>query len=103
MKTKDSISTEQLGCIEAVQKINNEMHDKEGWENHSTFLSIGICSYHFIVKLYLNNCNAEIVLYSSEEEEGRIYYEKADKYEEWYSFLKRRFRECKKEISSIKL
>jgi hypothetical protein len=89
MKTKDTISNEQLDCLKAVQKINNEMHEKEGYDNHNSLLSMQICSYHFGVKLYLNTCDTEISLYNSSENDERIYYEKADKYETWYSFLKR--------------
>lgn len=32
MKTNDYLSEKQLGALKAVQRINNEMHDKVGWE-----------------------------------------------------------------------
>ena len=103
MKCKDTINEEQLKCLEAVQRINNELHDKEGWDNHNTLMSIAICSYFYFVTINLNSCDAEINLFNSSNDDSRIYYEKADKYEEWYSFLKRRFREVKSEINNIKL
>ena len=104
MKTKDYLSEPQLECLQAVQKINNEMHDKEGWEDHDTLLSITICSYHFFVTLDINKVDTKIDLYSSAwEGESRIYYEKSDTYETWYKFLKRKYRDIKKELESIKL
>lgn len=103
MKTNIDISEDQLKCLKAVQKINNELHDKEGWENHNTLLSISICSYFYAVTINLNSCNTEITLFNSNNDDTRIFYEKADKYEEWYTFLKRKFREIKTEIETIKL
>lgn len=102
MKTAQSLSEEQQKCIEAVQRINNEMHEKEGWQEHDTLLSVTICSYHFFVCLDINNANAKIDLYNSSNDD-RIYYEKSDKYEEFYSFLKRKYREAKDIINEIKL
>lgn len=103
MKVKDSLSIEQQKCIEAVQKINNELHDKEGWENHTTLLSVSICSYFYSVALNVNKANAEITLFNSSNFDDRIYYEKSDKYEEWYTFLKRKYREAKDILNEIKL
>lgn len=102
MKTNDYLSEKQLGALKAVQRINNEMHDKVGWEYHDTLLSISICSYYFFITLNINKANAEIVIYNSEEDD-RLYYEKSDKYEEWYSYIKRKFRDIKSEINNIKL
>lgn len=103
MKCKDTISEEQLECLKAVQKINNEMYDKGHWSDHNTLLSMTICSYSYFVTLNINSCNTEINLFNSSEEENRIYYEKSDKYESWYKFLKRKFRDIKFEIENIKL
>ena len=102
MKIKDSLTEKQLQCLEAVQRINNEMHDKEGWEGHDTLLSITICSWHFFVVINVNKANAEIQLYNSEQDD-RIYYEASDKYEEFYSHLKRKYREAKETLNNIKL
>ena len=102
MKTAQALSEEQHNCIGAVQRINNEMHDKEGWENHDTLLSVCMCGYYFFVTLNINKANAEITLFNSSNDD-RIYYEKSDKYEEFYSYLKRKYRETKDIISEIKL
>ena len=103
MKCEDIINKEQLACLGAVQKINNELHDKEGWNKYSTLLSISICSYFYAVTIKLNSADTEIDLFNSSNNDTRIFYEKSNKYEEWYSFLKRRFREIKSEINSVKL
>lgn len=102
MKCKDNLSEDQFECLKAVQKINNEMHDKEGWESHNTLLSMNICSYQFSVTLNIDKANTEILLYSSNNCD-RIYYNKSNKYEEWYSFLKRKYRDLKDIINKIKL
>jgi len=96
------ISDKQSGALKAIQKINNEMHDKEGWRNHDTLLSINICSFRFFITLNVNKVNAEFLLYDSDQDD-RIYYEKSGKYEEWYSYIKRKFREIKWNLDSIKL
>jgi hypothetical protein len=101
-KTKDYLSEEQINAIKAVQKINNEMYDKEGWENHDTLLSITICSYMFSITLNVNKINGEFDIYNSGNDD-RIYYEKSNKYEEWYSYIKRKFRELKIDLDDIKL
>lgn len=44
----------------------------------------------------------EITLYNSENND-RIYYEKSDKYETFYKYIKRKFIEIKEEIYSVKL
>jgi hypothetical protein len=50
-----------------------------------------------------NDCDLpEINLYHSEND-NRIYYEKSDKYETFYTFIKRQFREVKNQLNSIKL
>lgn len=102
MKTIENLSEKQLKCLEAVQKINNEMHDKEEGGNHDTLLSVTICGWYFSVVLNVNKCNTEIALYNSEQDD-RIYYEKSDKCEEWYSFIKRKYRETKNILNAIKL
>lgn len=102
MKVKDDLSIEQQKCIEAVQRINNEMHDKEGWENHNTLLSVTICGFQYAVDMYIDKANAEINLFNSEND-NRIFYEKSNKYEEWYTYLKRMYREAKTILNDIKL
>jgi hypothetical protein len=103
-KVKDYLSEKQLNALKAVQKINNEIYDKVGWENHGDLLSITISSYYFFISLNINHndFNLECPLYNSENDD-RIYYEKSDKYEEWYSFLKRKFRLIKDQLNIIKI
>jgi hypothetical protein len=48
------------------------------------------------------NIIPEIQIYHSEDND-RIFYEKSNKYETYYKFIKRKFIEIKKEINSIKL
>lgn len=99
-KTNTSLNDLQKGALDAVQRINNEMYGKVGWENHNILLGIDICSWYFLV--YIESINFRVTLYNSEQDD-RIYYGKSDKYEEWYSFLKRKFRDFKKELENIKL
>ena len=102
MKVKDYLSDDQRDCLIAIQKINNEMHDKEGWESHDTLLSMSICSYMFFVSININKANTEIKLFSSEDND-RVFYEQSNKYEEWYSYIKRKYREAKLTLNKIKL
>lgn len=102
-KVKDYLSEEQLKATQAVQKINNELYDKYGWENHIDLFSITICSYYFFITFNINtNHIIEIPIYNSENED-RIFYEKANKYEEWYFYIKRKFREIKEDLNNIKI
>jgi hypothetical protein len=103
-KTKDYLSENQLGALKAVQKINNEMYDKVGWQNHCDLLSITIASYYFFISININHNDfkLECPLYDSENDD-RIYYKKSDKYEEWYSYLKRKFRLIKERLNLIKI
>lgn len=96
------ISEEQEECLKAIQKINNEMHDKEGWDDHDTLLSMCICSFYYAIVLNVNKANTEITLFSSSNDD-RIFYEKSNKYEEWYSFIKRKYGEVKDILNNIKL
>ena len=36
MKSKDYISGEQLECFKAVQKINDEIYNRVGWDYNNT-------------------------------------------------------------------
>jgi hypothetical protein len=102
-KVKDYLSEEQLKTIQAVQKLNNELYDKYGWENHIDLFSITISSYYFFISFNINtNHIVEIPIYNSENED-RIFYEKSNKYEEWYSYIKRKFREIKEGLNNIKI
>jgi len=50
----------------------------------------------------LVNIIPEITIYHSENDE-RIFYEKGNRYETFYKYIKRKFMEIKNEIYSIKL
>lgn len=100
MKVKESLSEKQIGAIEAVQRINNEIHDKFGWNSDHPVLSVSIAGWYLLINISIGS--QELLLYSSEDDD-RIYYEKSDKYEEWYSYIKRKFREVKEEIEKVKL
>ena len=101
MKTKDDLTVEQLELIQAVQKINNELHDKFGWNNQKLpSLSVSITSYTYFVSL--NYKHHSIILLSSGDEQ-RKYYLLSGKYETFYSAIKRLFREFKNELDEIKL
>jgi len=101
-KAKDNLSEEQIGAINAVQRINNELYDKFGfnvdWEH--PLLSCTISSYYMSIEININEIT--LPLYNSSNND-RIYYEKSNKYEEWYSYIKRKFREIKQLLDSLKL
>jgi hypothetical protein len=101
MKTAENLTEKQIEAINAVQKLNNEFHDKFGWSSPDLpMLSITICSYMFFISL--NSLEQEIKLFNSEQDD-RIYYEKSDKNEAFYSYIKRKFREEKSKLNKIKL
>ena len=102
MKTIKVLSEDQLNALEASQKINNELSDKVGWDSENLpHISVTICSCYLFITINIGNCEFEI--YNSAQEESRIFYEKSNKYEEFYSFIKRRFREIKEELNQIRL
>lgn len=104
MKTEVTISESQMEALEAARKINNELHDKYGWDFDKLIVAVEIVSFHFFIKIYyLDTIIAVYSSVNSAANNGRIYYEKSDKYEEFYSFIKRKFREFKQESSKIKL
>lgn len=98
----------QEEALAAAEKINAELYKK--WKdkdldlmpqiavvisNQYTFISLSIPS-EFSLNL------PEIHLFSSVNDD-RIYYEKSDKYETLYKFIKRKFNIIKEELYSIKL
>lgn len=88
-------------AFEAVEKINEELDKKyEG----NTLLSISYCGMMFSISLDINsnNIHIELEIYNSEQDD-RIYYEKSDKYETFYKYIKRKVRNIKEEIYSVKL
>jgi len=101
MKVLENIKDEQKALIEACNRINNEMHDKQGWRNHDVFVSCTFASCYIIINMTINQI--ELPLYCSANNDDRIYYEKSDKYENWYPYIKRKFREVKEQIYDVKL
>lgn len=101
MKVIESLNEKQKEALEAVQKLNNEMHDKFGWDNPLLpIFSISIAGFYTFISLWIGE--HEIKLYNSEEDD-RIYYEKSDKYESFYTYLKRKFRVYKSNLEDIKI
>ena len=101
------MTTEQLEAFDAVQKINEELYAKYSkidkldeypilsitFADNMTFISLSPSS---IINL------PEIHLYNSVNDD-RIFYEKSNKYETFYKFIKRKFILVKEEIYAIKL
>ena len=109
------LTDEKQEAFNAVSKLNNELYekyskpDKKNQFGYNRLDELPIVSITFAAQYMLINLSIpseidlpEINLYNSENN-NRIYYEKSDKYETFYKYLKRRFLEVKKEINSVKL
>jgi len=110
------MSEEQKQAFDAVDKINQELFNKYSKKNPKNFnrdsldkmpiVSICFAGCYMFINLtipHTDKCHIpEIVIYHSENND-RIYYEKGDKYETFYKFIKRKFIEIKEEIYSVKL
>lgn len=106
----------QKEALEAVGKINTELYKKyskldakdkyKDWISITPMLSITISGNYTFIGLSIpskNTCSIpEFHIYNSEDND-RIYYEKSDKYETFYKFIKRKFIEIKNEVNLIKL
>lgn len=90
MKVKDAISEKQMEAILAVQKLNNELHDKYGWDSGSLpIISITLASYMMFISVSLGG-GQEINLYNSEDED-RIYintHKKTQCFQTWDELIK---------------
>lgn len=101
MKVKDNLNGEQEEALKAVQKLNSEMHDKFEWNNPLLpIFSITIAGFYTFISLNIGE--QEIKLYNSELDD-RVYYEKSDKYESFYIYLKRKFRDYKNNLEKTKI
>lgn len=108
------MTEEDKAVMDAVEKVNNELYEKyekldeqeryKDWlslmptvtvtfAGYITLIGISVASEHFPI---------EIPIYMSEEDD-RIYYEDSNKYEDWYKFIKRKFKMFKQEIKELKL
>lgn len=103
------MTEEQKEAFEAVEKINDELFEKYNKLNRidmMPILSITFAGSYLFIGLTListNECDLpELRIYHSENND-RIYYEKSNKYESFYRFIKRKFLEIKEEINSVKL
>lgn len=110
------MTTEQEKLLAAVEKINGELKEKylkkdkkdpyKNWRSLTPMLNVTFGGKYSSVSLSIPYREElplpEIPLYFSEND-SRIYYEKSDKHETYYKFLKRRFLEVKEEIYSVKL
>jgi hypothetical protein len=109
------MTQEQKEALEAVEKINNELYYKYSRKDSANFnynnldlmpiISITFADCYTFISLTIPSSKQmlpEIQLYHSENND-RIYYEKSDKMESFYKMIKRKFREIKEEIYSVKL
>jgi hypothetical protein len=101
------MNNEQKEIFDAVEKINEELYTKYAKINKVDYLPTVTCSfggnYSFISISIASEFNIpEINIYFSENDD-RIYYEKSDKYETFYKYIKRKFKLLKEEIYSVKL
>lgn len=109
------MNSEQKEAFEAVEKINEELYKKYSKKDPKNFnydsldlmpiLSITFAGVYMFISLSIPSKNQilpEIQLYHSENND-RIYYDKSDKYETFYKFIKRKFIEIKEELYSVKL
>ena len=107
---------EQKEAFDAVEKINEELYKKYSKKDPKNYnqdsldrmpiLGITFAGVYTFITLTLASTEThdlpEIHIYHSEKDD-RFYYEKGDKYETFYKYIKRKFREIKEEIYSIKL
>jgi len=110
------MNEEQKEAFEAVCKINEELYKKYSRKDPKNFnydsldkmpiVSITFASNYMFINLTIPSSEIcvlpEIEIYSSENND-RIYYEKSNKYETFYKFIKRKFIDVKTEIYSVKL
>lgn len=89
---------------DAVQRINEELYEKHQLADGGTKIALGITVIDFFceIKIYFFEENIELLLYNSENND-RIYNDKSDEYESIYVYLKRKFKELKKLINSVKM
>lgn len=106
----------QKEAYDVVVKINAELYKKYSKPNNKNFnynslysmpiLGVVFANEYIFITLNIPSTKTciipEITLYNSISDD-RIYYEKSDKYESFYKYIKRKFIEVKEEIYSIKL
>lgn len=109
------MTQEQKEALGAVEKINEELYKKYSKKDPKNFnydsldlmpvLGVTFAGVYMFITISIpskNNIIPEITIYHSENDE-RIFYEKGNKYETFYKYIKRKFMEIKNEIYSIKI
>ncbi len=111
------MNEEQKEAFEAVEKINDELFKKyykkdendnsKDWLAVVPIVSITFANDYMFIGLSITSSEydcqlPEFTIYNSQNND-RIYYEKSDKYESFYKYVKRKFIEMKEEINAIKL
>lgn len=101
----------QKEALDAVEKINDEIIDK--WTkkkkdfDYIPQLSIIMSMESFFIGLTVPSDIGmdipEFHIYNSFVTDDRIYYEKSDKYETFYKYIRRKFNLIKEEINKIKI
>lgn len=103
------MTIEQTEAFEAVEKINDELfnkyHKQKNIDNMPvvsiTFSGSDMSIYLIIPLINYYPC-LEIPIYDSDDDD-RNYYEKSNKNESFYKFIKRKFIEIKGCINEVKL
>ena len=110
------MTQDQKDAMEAVERINGELFKKYNrldendvytdWIAKMPILSVTIADNYLFIAMSIpssDTCDLpEINLYNSENND-RIFYEKSNRYETFYKYIKRKFIEIKEEIYSVKL
>ena len=106
----------QQEAFDGVEKINKELYKKYSKKNPKNFnydsldkmpiLSVTFAGPYIFITLSVpanDICTLpEFQIYHSENND-MIFYEKSNKYESFYKFIKRKFLEIKEEINNIKI
>lgn len=98
------MNEEQKEIFDAVEKINEELFKKYNKLDKIDYLPIVSCRFGsgystISISIASEFQIPEFNIYFSEQDD-RIYYEKSNKYETFYKFIKRKFRMIKEEIYS---
>jgi len=109
------MTQEQKEAFDAVNKINDELYKKYSKKDPKNFnydsldlmpiLGITFAGTYMLITLSIPSKKQVIpgiTLYHSENDD-RIFYDKGNKYETFYKFIKRKFIEVKEEIYAVKL
>lgn len=103
------MNEDQKEAFDAVVRINEEIftkYSKINAEDRMPIVSITFADVYMFIGISLPSTDTcelpEFKIYNSENND-RIYFEKGNKYETYYKFIKRKFKEFKEEIYSVKI